>query len=96
MGNKVRQYNHKIIKAFFTAVYIDGKATITMMERLCGDKDYPKLYIPTFRNNYAQMKLDGPKSHGEVFDDKGDEMRIWIEVEDTLMKYKSSFYKNEV
>ena len=76
---KPNQYNHKIIKAY-------------LMERLCSNKDRPDLYVPTFRNNYAQMKLDGPKSHGKVFEDDGDRVWIWDEVEETLMQYKSSFY----
>lgn len=89
---KPDQYNHKIIKAYFTAVNITGTATISMMERLCSEKEHPELYVPTFKNNYSQMKLDGPKSHGKVFEDNGDEVWIWSEVEDVLMKYKTSFY----
>lgn len=93
---KPNQYNHKIIRAYFTAVHIAGEATIEMMERLCSDKEYPELYVPTFKNNYSQMKLDGPKSHGKVFEDDGEEVWIWSEVEETLMKYKRSFYDEEV
>lgn len=92
---KPSQYNHKIIRAYFMAVDIAGEATLTMMERLCSDKDQPDLYVPTFKNNYAQMKLDGPKTHGKVFEDDGNNVWIWNEVEDTLMKYKSSFYVSE-
>lgn len=92
---KSNQYNHKIIKAYFTAVEIAGQATITMMERLCSDKEHPELYVPTFRNNYSQLKIDGPKSHGRVFEDDGENVWIWSEIEDTLMKYKSSFYNGE-
>lgn len=33
-------------------------------------------YGLTFRNNYAQMKIDGPKSHGKVFEDDGE--RVWL------------------
>lgn len=51
----------------------------------------PELYEPTFRNNYSQMKLDGPKSHGKVFEDDGEKVTIWHEVENTLTRYKSSF-----
>ena len=69
---KPEQYNHKIIKAYFTAVNTAGKATVTRMEQLCSDKDHLELYVPTFKNNYSQMKLDGPKSHGKVFEDDGD------------------------
>jgi hypothetical protein len=88
---KPNQYNHKIIRAYFKAVAATGRATIDMMEHLCNDRNNPELYVPTFKNNYSQMKLDGPKSHGKVFEDDGETVRIWHEVEDTLMKYKSSF-----
>ena len=88
---KPNQYNHKIIRAYFKAVAATGRATIDMMERLCSDENNPELYVPTFKNNYSQMKLDGPKSHGKVFEDDGETVTIWHEVEDTLMKYKSSF-----
>lgn len=69
---KPSQYNHKIIKAYFMAEHIAGEATLLMMERLCSDKERPDLYVPTFKNNYSQMKLDGPKSHGKVFEDDGE------------------------
>ncbi len=92
---KPSQYNHKIIKSFFMAIDIAGEATLNMMERLCSDKEHPDLYVPTFRNNYAQMKLDGSKSHGKVFEDDGEHVWLWDEVEETLMKYKESFYVGE-
>ncbi|MFN0224068.1 hypothetical protein [Paenibacillus sp. KR2-11] len=88
---KPNQYNHKIIRAYFTAVATTGRATIDMMERLCSDENNQVLYVPTFKNNYSQMKLDGPKSHGKVFEDDGKTVTVWREVEDTLMKYKLSF-----
>ncbi len=89
---KPQQYNHKIIRAYFTAVDIAGSATINMMEQLCSDKEHQELYVPTFKNNYSQMKIDGAKSHGKVFEDDGSNVWIWSEVEDVLEKYKSSFY----
>lgn len=92
---KPEQYNHKIIKAYFTAVDIAGSATIDMMERLCSEKDHQELYVPTFKNNYSQMKIDGAKSHGRVFEDNGKNVWIWSEVEEILQKYKSSFYSRE-
>ena len=51
--------------------------------------------MPTFRNNYSQMKIDGPKSHGKVFEDDGENVWIWHEIEEVLMKYKSNFYQRE-
>ena len=92
---KPNQYNHKIIKAYFMSVDIAGEATLNMMERLCSDKERPDLYVPTFKNNYSQMKLDGPKSHGKVFEDDGDRVWIWDEVEETLMNFKNNFYTKE-
>ena len=89
---KPNQYNHKIIRAYFKAVETNGNATIDIMEWLCSDRDNPDMYVPTFKNNYSQMKLDGPKSHGKVFEDDGEIVTLWHEVEDILMKYKSSFY----
>lgn len=88
---KPDQYNHKIIRAYFKAVAATGRATIDMMEHLCSDKNKLELYVPTFKNNYSQMKLDGPKSHGKVFEDDGETVIIWDKVEDTLMKHKSNF-----
>ena len=62
-----------------------------MMERLCSDKDHPELYVPTFKNNYSQMKIDGPKSYGKVFEDDGERVWIWSEVETVLLQYKIAF-----
>lgn len=88
---KPTQYNHKIIRAYFVAIATTGCATIETMEHLCSDKNVPELYVPTFKNNYSQMKLDVSKSHGKVFEDDGENVWIWSEVEETLMKYKNSF-----
>lgn len=88
---KSDQYNHKIIRSYFKCLQATGRAIVGDMERLCSDRDVPELYVPTFRNNYSQMKFDGSKSHGKVFEDDGEKVMIWHEVEDILMKYKSSF-----
>ena len=94
-ANRPNQYNHKIIKAYFRAVDIAGEASLTLMEGLCSDKASPAYYVPTFRNNYASMKLDKGNSHGKVFEDDGDRVWIWEEVKDTLMQYKRYFYEPE-
>lgn len=46
------------------AIDIEGKETLLIMEGLCSDKERPDLFIPIFKNNYSQMKLDG---RGECF-----------------------------
>ena len=88
---KPEQYNHKIIRAYFQAEKTNGRVTLSALEELCSDKSHPEKYVPTFRSNYAQMKLDGPKSHGKVFEDDGEMVNIWCEVKDTLMRYKYYF-----
>ena len=88
---KPNQYNHKIIRAFFEVEESEGQVTLDAMEQLCSKKERSELYVPTFKNNYSQMKIDGPKSYGRVFEDDGDRVWIWEEVEDVLRKYKDSF-----
>lgn len=88
---KPNQYNHKIIRAFFEAEESTGEVHISTMELLCSDKERSELYVPTFKNNYSQMKLDGPKSHGKVFEDDGDRVWIWEEVEEVLRRHRDSF-----
>lgn len=88
---KPNQYNHKILRAYFKAKTTTDNVTIDTMELLCSDTSNPELYVPTFKNNYSQMKLDGPKSHGKVFEDDGQTVHIWHEIKDTLMRYKSNF-----
>lgn len=86
------QYNHKIIKAYFKAHDQIKEVTVTDIQALCSNEHMPDLYVPTFKNNYNQMKIDAVKSHGKVFeeDDNG-VVTIWDEVKDTLMKYKEFF-----
>lgn len=88
---KPNQNNHKIIKAYFTAELATGIVMLEAMEKLCGDKTQSDFYVSNFKNNYAQMKLDGPKTYGKVFEDDGEKVWIWSEVEDVLRKYKDAF-----
>lgn len=90
---KPNQYNHKIIRAFFEAEADAGEVTLDAMESLCSNKERSELYVPTFRNNYSQMKIDGPKSHGKVFEDDGERVWIWKEVEEVLRRHKDSFLR---
>lgn len=92
---KPMQFNHKIIRAYFKAEQATGRVTIAELEKLCSNEAVPELYVPTFRSNYAQMKLDAPKSHGKVFEDDGEAVTIWGEVKDTLMQYKEYFCNAE-
>ena len=88
------QINHKIIRSYFLAEKANGKVFLAEMERLCKDQSNLKLYVPTFKSNYAQMKLDAPKSHGRVFEDDGEIVYIWEEVKETLFRYKDFFTRD--
>lgn len=88
---KPNQNNHKIIKAFFTAEAVDGTVTLDAMEKLCSDREHSDFFVSNFKNNYAQMKLDAPKTYGKVFEDDGEKVWIWSEVEEVLRKYRDAF-----
>lgn len=91
-ASRPNQINHKIIKAYFIALDINGEATLDLMEHLCSNPDCKDLFVSTFKENYSNMKTDRHNSHGKVFEDDGNRVWIWDKVKDTLMKYKSSFY----
>ncbi len=93
-ADKPDQFNHKIVRAFFTAQEMDENVTIAAMERLCSDENSPELYVPKFKGNYDNMKLDTSNSHGKVFEDDGTNVRIWEEVEAVLLQYKDKFMKD--
>lgn len=90
-ANRPEQYCHKIIRGFFLCEKLWGQVLLQELEELCSKADVPELYVPTFRNNYAQMKIDGAKTYGKVFEDDGKVVSIWSEVRETLMEYKSHF-----
>jgi len=46
-----------------------GRATIDAMKRLCSDENNLEMYVPTFKNNYSQKKLDDLKGRSKVFED---------------------------
>lgn len=61
------------------------------MEELCGDKSSADIHVYDFKNNYAQMKLDGSETDGKAFEDDGERVLIWKEVEEVVRKYKDAF-----
>lgn len=85
------QINHKILRAYLLLKEENDQVTVFDIERLCLDRERPDTYAPTFRNNYAQMKIETPKSTGKVFEEQNGFVRIWERVEPTLMQYKDYF-----
>ena len=90
-AKRPEQYSHKIIRGYFQCLELYGQVLLYQLEELCSQEEVAELYVPTFRNNYAQMKIDGAKTYGKVFEDDGKVVGIWSEVEETLMEYKSYF-----
>lgn len=90
-AKRPEQYCHKIIRGFFLCHKLHGQVLLYELEELCSREEVPELYVPTFRSNYAQMKIDGAKTYGKVFVDDGKVVSIWSEVREALMEYKSYF-----
>lgn len=90
-AKRPEQYCHKIIRGFFLCEEKQGIVHISDLEELCSREELPELFVPTFRNNYSQMKIDGVKTYGKVFEDDGKTVHIWSEVEEILRKYKNDF-----
>lgn len=91
-AKKTTQFNHKIIRAYFQLAE-KGDVTYDQLARHCtNNESHPDVYVPTFSSNFAQMKFDGEKSHGKVFDvDSNGYVTIWDEVESCLLSYKRFF-----
>lgn len=91
-AKKHTQINHKIIRAYLQLAE-KGTVTYDQLARQCTNaEDHPDVYVPTFSSNFAQMKFDGDKSHGKVFEvDSTGNVTIWQEVEHSIQSYKKQF-----
>ncbi len=85
------QINHKILRAYLLLAENNEQVTVYDMEKICLDMNRVDVYCPTFRNNYAQMKIETPKSTGKVFEEKNGFVTIWDRVEDIIESYKDCF-----
>lgn len=90
-AKRPEQYCHKIIRGFFLCEEKQGAVYVNDLEELCSREELPELFVPMFRNNYSQMKIDGVKTYGKVFEDDGKVVHIWNEVEEILREYKDDF-----
>ncbi|MBQ9481091.1 MAG: hypothetical protein IJU84_02885 [Clostridia bacterium] len=85
------QINHKIIRAYLLLSAENEQVTSYDMERRCLDRNFSDTYAPTFRNNFAQMKIETPKSTGKVFEEKNGFVTVWERVAPTLESYREYF-----
>ena len=95
-AKKPSQINHKIIRAYLQLAE-QGPVTYQQLAWQCTNhEDHPDVYVPTFTANFAQMKFDGNKSHGKVFEVTADgSITIWKEVENCLLLHKKDFLVHE-
>lgn len=91
-AKKPEQINHKIIRAFFQ-LETAGAVSYHDLQLRCNDYEkHPDVYVPTFGPNFAQMKFDGDKSHGKVFEvDSRGTVRLWDVIAPTLLSFKGDF-----
>ena len=93
-ANNPDQINHKILRAYLLLQKESDKITVYDIEKLCLNADRQDTYVPTFRNNFMQMKIETPKSTGKVFEEKNGFVEIWDRVKDVVAKYEDAFTKN--
>ena len=90
------QENHKLIKAYFKAYHrFDEPPMKSEIQRLCSDYNNSPYYVKNFAGTYASLKVDNITSNDKVFEDDGERVWIWEEVEKELLKYEKYFYDPE-
>lgn len=91
-ANKPQQAIYKIIRAFFQ-LEKEGAVTYTSLASRCADYvNHSDVYVVSFATVFAQMKFDGEKSYGKIFEVKEDgTVEIWEHVKPQLVKYKKEF-----
>lgn len=90
-AKKPSQAIYKIIRAYFQLAEA-GSVYYSDLAEYCGDKTREDVYMPSFATNFAQMKFDGEKSYGKVFEvGKDGLVTIWDYVETQIYNFKESF-----
>ncbi len=94
MGYETQPIQPQDYPAFFMLEQITGKVTLEDLDRLLQDTAQPETYVPTFRSNYAQMKLDAPNAMEKCLRMSGETVWIWYAAfKDTLMKHRLTLWK---
>lgn len=92
-AERPKQNNYKIIRAFLQLEEEKGNVFLEDMKNRCNDPDnHMDVYVPTFITNFAQMKFDGAKSNGKIFEVSSvEEVTIWEEAVQTIDVYRGKF-----
>jgi len=81
------QINHKIVAAF---INLEQKGDVKRREfkALCSDAvRHKKYYVTNFEGHFASMKSDHGNSHGKVFYEHGEFVKIWEPVWSEIQKH---------
>lgn len=91
-AKKPKQAIYKVIRAYFQLAE-NGDVIYSELVKRCSDPvNHSDVYMRSFSTNFAQMKFDGEKSYGKVFEvNKDGIVVIWDYVEAQLLKYKNEF-----
>lgn len=90
-AKKPSQAIYKIIRAYFQLAEA-GPVYYSELAEYCSDKSKEDIYMSSFATNFAQMKFDGEKSYGKVFEvGKDGQVTIWNYVKTQIYNFKDSF-----
>lgn len=76
-----KQYNSKILDAYFQMQKVDNSITEETFERHCKEA-YGQNF--SFLTNFSQMHNIAPKNHAKVFDVINGEIKLWNPVKDFI------------
>lgn len=91
-AEKQTQIPYKIIRAFFQLE--DEKEVVFFSElkqRCSNEKKHYDTYVKTFDSNFVQLKFDGAKSHGKVFEINENRVKLWSGVDKAIRSRKNQF-----
>ena len=91
-AEKQTQIPYKIIRAFFQLEEEKEVVYFSELRQRCMDeKNHYDTYVSTFDSNFAQLKFDGEKSHGKVFEINENRVKLWDGVSDEIIARKEQF-----
>ncbi len=91
-AEKQTQIPYKIIRAFFQLEKEKEVVFLDDLRQRCADEEkHYDTFVSTFEQNFAQLKFDGPKSHGKVFEINENRVQLWSDVEEAIRRRRDQF-----
>lgn len=93
-ANKPKIICYKILRAYLQLSAESENVMYDDLAKRCSDTEHYDVFVPTFRSNFEQMKIDAEKSHGKVFViDENNVVSLWDYVADDVERFKGDFLK---